>query len=164
MVIRLVREDGGAMAMRDEHECSYRDYVAARMPDLRRIAFRVCGDWHLAEDAVSNAFAKLYANWHRVRQVEQIDAYARTTVLRSVIDERRRPWRLERTQGDWTAADEPESDAADGVHDRMVLLNALRALGCSVGNVKSQTARGLATLRDAFPLAISPRTEGTHDR
>ena len=169
------------MVMRDEDDSSYRDFVAARMPHLRRIAYLVCGDWHLAEDAVSIAFAKLYVNWHRVREVQHLDAYARTAVLRSVIDERRRPWRRERAQGDWTmVVDRPGPDAADGVHDRMVLLDALRALprgrravlvlryyeglsveetaealGCSVGNVKSQTARGLAALRDAFPAGYS---------
>ncbi len=162
--------------MRAEDEDAYREFVTARLPRLRRVAYLVCGDWHLAEDAVSTALAKLYLNWHRVRDTEKIDAYARTMVLRCVVDERRRPWSREKAHTALPVAEPAEPDRTAQVDDRIVLQRALAtlprgrravlvlrfyeglsveetaaALGCSTGNVKSQTARGLANLREALP-------------
>jgi DNA-directed RNA polymerase specialized sigma24 family protein len=67
------------------------------MPSLRKLAFVTCGDWHMAEDAVANAFIKLYPRW---RRLERPDLYAKTMVVRAAIDETRRPWRRERSAGD----------------------------------------------------------------
>jgi RNA polymerase sigma-70 factor (sigma-E family) len=162
--------------VRSEDEGAYRDFVAARLAHLRRVAYLVCGDWHAAEDAASTALARLYVAWDRVRDRERIDAYARTMVIRAVLDEHRRPWRRERTPYDETIRTEPVPDQTSQVHDRMLLRKALselprrrravlvlryfeglsveetaEALGCTAGTVKSQTARGLAALRDMLP-------------
>jgi RNA polymerase sigma-70 factor (sigma-E family) len=163
--------------MRDEDEDAYREFVTARLPHLRRVAYLVCGDWHLAEDAVATALTKLYVHWARVRQADRVEAYARTVVLRCVIDERRRPWASRERPREAQLL--PELSAADRtaeVDDRIVLRRVLEqlprgrravlvlrfyeglsveetaaALGCSTGNVKSQTARGLSMLRDMLP-------------
>jgi RNA polymerase sigma-70 factor (sigma-E family) len=163
--------------MRDEDEDAYREFVTARLPHLRRIAFLVCGDWHLAEDAVATALAKLYVHWARARATDRVEAYARTVVLRCVIDERRRPWASrERARESHLLPETPAPDRTNEVDDRIVLQRAMAqlprgrravlvlrfyeglsveetaaALGCSTGNVKSQTARGLTMLREVLP-------------
>lgn len=84
-------------------EASYREFVAARRRPLLRTAFLLCGDWHLAEDLVQDALAKLYVAWRRIHRRGEIEAYARKTLLNAYIDSRRRPWRREHP-----------SDASDG--------------------------------------------------
>jgi RNA polymerase sigma-70 factor (sigma-E family) len=162
--------------VREEDRQAFREFVAARSAHLRRVAYLVCGDWHLAEDAVSTAMAKLYVAWHKIRDVGRIDAYARTMVIRAVVDEHRRPWRREQSRDTHEGIEDETPDHADAVDDRIVLRRALRqlpkgrravlvlrfyeglsveetadALGLSSGTVKSQTARGLAALRDLLP-------------
>lgn len=146
------------------------DFARSRQAHLRRTAHLLCGDWHLAEDLTQTALAKLYAVWRRVRQLESPDGYARRVLYRTFIDEtRRRRW-WERT-----GAGAYQEDVVAPASDpdlRLTLLDALRqlpprgravlvlrfwedqsveataaALGCSVGTVKSQTSRGLGTLR-----------------
>ena len=155
--------------MRASAEAEYREYVTARSHTLWRTAFLMCGDAHHAEDVVQIALLKLYVAWHRVERAENRDAYARRVLVRCVIDEKRRGWRRERV-----VAAVPESGAHEGpdVGERDAALQALAQLaprqratlvlrfwedlsveqtadllGCSVGTVRSQTARGLATLR-----------------
>jgi DNA-directed RNA polymerase specialized sigma24 family protein len=41
--------------LKAEDEDAFREFVAAQMPALRKLAYLACGDWHTAEDAVSNA-------------------------------------------------------------------------------------------------------------
>ncbi|HEX5598147.1 MAG TPA: SigE family RNA polymerase sigma factor [Micromonosporaceae bacterium] len=149
----------------------YREYVAARLDQLRRTAYLLCGDWHTADDLVSTALVKLLRHWHRVSRMENPDAYARRILLRAWLDERRRPWRREHA---WEIVpDRPAGGAGpDEVPDRLALLALLaelppkrravlvlryfcdlsveetaRELGCTEGTVKSQTARAIATLR-----------------
>jgi RNA polymerase sigma-70 factor (sigma-E family) len=156
----------------DERE--YAAYVAARLVPLRRLGFLVCGDWHLAEDAVATALAKLYSSWTDVRRAESVDAYVRRMVLSAITDEYRRPWRKRERPTERLA--EPRFTGHDRADDRMVLEEALRrmpprrravlvlrffeglsveetaaAMGSGTGTVKSQTARGLAALRELLP-------------
>jgi RNA polymerase sigma-70 factor (sigma-E family) len=169
--------------LREPDETQFQDYVEARMVRLRRIAYLICGDWHLAEDAVSAALAKLYVHWAKAQGSMNIDAYVRQMVVRSIADERRRPWRRERpvefvvSQAE-TASAQPE--------DRLMLIDALArmpprcravlvlrffeglsveetamSMGIAEGTVKSQTARGLAALRELLPDEYAHRYGGS---
>jgi RNA polymerase sigma-70 factor (sigma-E family) len=115
-------------------DTAYREFVAARLAPLRRVAFLMCGDWHLAEDAVAAALARLYVAWPRVRDEHRVEAYARTMVVRAVVDEHRRPWRRERVRYDEAAVAAASlngavsADPAAAVADRILLRQALSQL------------------------------------
>lgn len=81
--------------MKRSDEAAYREYVAARMEPLRRTAYLFCRNWHTADDLVSVTIGKLYRNWHRAREVDNLDAYVQRILLRVWLDEKRRPWRRE---------------------------------------------------------------------
>jgi RNA polymerase sigma-70 factor (sigma-E family) len=161
--------------MEAETDEDFTAYVAASAVRLRRTAYLLCGDWQHAEDEVQAALVKLYLTWDRVRARGALDAFVRTTLVRGLIDEHRRPWRRERAQ-----AALPGQAAAESlsVEDRLAVREALalvptrqravlvlrfyedcdiaetaRLIGCSEGTVKSQTARGLAKLRELLAAA-----------
>ena len=165
--------------MRAADESAYCDFVAARRRSLLRTAFLFTGDWHLAEDLVQITLAKLYVAWTRVGRRDDVDGYARRTLLNAYLDERRRPWRREHAVA--AVPDQPSIAAAElpdpGTRQR--ILAALAAiplrqraalvlrfwddlsvdqvadlLHCSAGTVKSQTARGLDRLREVLGPAL----------
>ena len=166
--------------MDQQEEAEFAKYFANRRDAVRRTAYLLCGDWHRADDLAQLAFVALHRRWHKIRDHGALDAYVRKTLVRSVIDESRRPWRRERF------VDEvPEPPAASVGFDTQVvtreaLLAGLRevpprqravlvlryfegldvaaaatALGCTEGTVKSQTARGLAALRAALDEEVN---------
>jgi RNA polymerase sigma-70 factor (sigma-E family) len=157
--------------MNASDEEQFREYAASRMDDLRSLAFLTCGDWQAAEDAVSTALTKLYVQWTRVAVPHR---YACRVVINAAIDEKRRPWRRERVVPD-DDLDRVSPDPTDAVGERDRMRRALRQvpagqrailvlryygdfsveeiaemLGRSTGTIKSQTSRGLATLRQAL--------------
>jgi RNA polymerase sigma-70 factor (sigma-E family) len=162
--------------MRQSDEESFRRFAVEYAPRLRRSAYLYCGDWHLAEDLMQSALIKIYRSWSRVEKDESLGNYSRTVLLRTWLDEKRRPWR----RSEQSAADVPERrDEAPGpadspermwardlVHqgllrlpprqravvvlryfDELSVAEAAEVMRCSEGTVKSQTARGLETLR-----------------
>jgi RNA polymerase sigma-70 factor (sigma-E family) len=163
-------------------------FYAARAAQLRNTAYLLCGDWHLAEDLTQVAFAKLYRAWPRVERHDVLDQYTRQVLVRTFLDERRRPWRRERPTPpedavlDMTAPEVHSSEERELLRDalqtvpkrrRAVLILRFWAdlsveqvaaiLGCTTGTVKSQTSRGLADLREALGDALKdlkPRTTG----
>jgi RNA polymerase sigma-70 factor (sigma-E family) len=150
-------------------------FFAARFRSTRRLAYLLCGDWHRADDLAQTAFVRVASSWHRIRDSSAVDAYLRTCLMRSFLTEQRRVWRRREAP----TADLPEraaaGDSAETVTTRVAVVNALakvparqravlvcrfydgldvaataRVLRCSEGTIKSQTARGLATLRAAL--------------
>jgi len=158
--------------MHTRRDAEFTEYVAARLGSLRRLAHLLCRDWDGADDLVQRALIKLYVNWARARAAEHADAYARVIVVREFLSERRSGW-ARRVRLDARLPDLPEAatdhDAALDVRSALFGLpprqratlvlrfycdlsveQSARALGCSPGTVKSQTAKGIESLRRAM--------------
>jgi len=73
-------------------DAEYTEYVAARLPSLRRLAAVLCDDWQRADDLVQATLIKLYVRWGRVRAASHPDAYARAVLVREFLHERRSVW------------------------------------------------------------------------
>ena len=157
--------------MRAEQEADFRRYVAARSDRLRRYAYLCCGDWHRAEDAVQTAFIKLYGVWSKT-SAESCDRYVRRIVTNIIIDEHRRAW-FRRERSSPALPERAVADPTDQSVETIIIILAALAqlpqrqravvllrywedlsieqvseiLRCSTGNVKSQSTRGLRTLR-----------------
>src|SRR5215470_2491078 len=89
------------------------DYVTARLPDLKRLAFLLCGSDDRADDLVQESVIKLYVKWSTARKADNLDRYVRSMLVRTHIDEARRPWsrvRLFGTVPDQRPAAEVSSD------------------------------------------------------
>lgn len=143
-------------------------YVAGRRRQLLGTAYLLCGDWHRAEDLVQTALTKLFLAWPRVRRRGSEDAYVRTVLVRTAIDAHRRAWNREltvETIPDRAAPEPPDTDQ-DGIVAALMALpprqratvvmrywldlsvdDTAAALGINAGTVKSQAAKGLASLR-----------------
>ncbi|GAB7190734.1 SigE family RNA polymerase sigma factor [Kineococcus sp. NUM-3379] len=155
--------------MTEDDEADFCALAAARAPALRRTAYALCGDWHLAEDLVQQALVKAYLSWPP-RERSAAAGYLRQILLRTCTDSFRRPWWRREQSTD--AVPDVRGVSDDYPHDQGPLLDALRRvpprqracivlrhledlsvedtaalLRCSTGTVKSQTARGLDALR-----------------
>jgi RNA polymerase sigma-70 factor (sigma-E family) len=153
-------------------DAEYTEYVAARLPALRRLAAVLCDDWQRGDDVVQATLTKLYVHWGQVRAASDTDAYARTVLVREFIHERRSAWvkrvSLPGRMTDWPAA-EVDHDAMLDLRAAVAALPARQraalvlrfycdlnvdqsadVLGCSPGTVKSHTARALGAVRRAL--------------
>ena len=113
-------------------------FATTAMPGLRRLAHAWCRDSARADDLVQAALERVYAAWPRVRDKADPLASTRTTMIRVLISEQRRPWfRREVTTDDLPPTAGPEDDIAgrldlvELVHrlpprQRLVLLRKVR--------------------------------------
>lgn len=150
------------------------DYVRLRWPALVRYATVVCGDAADGEELAQEALVKVAARWWLLRDRDDIDAYVRKTIVRSHLNLRSRLRRREQRVAEPAAA--IMADGADTTGRAIDIRRALatlpprqravlalrylddlseaqtaEVLSCSVGTVKSQTSKALATLRTKFP-------------
>ena len=147
----------------------FRDWAAVARPRLRRTAYLLCGDWHLAEDLTQETLVRVYSVWHRVSVGGPPDGYATRTLVNAHRAVLRRPWRRESAMEHLpeqgviavTAVDERDALLAAlaklGPSQRAIVVlrywedrsieDVANLLGLSTGTVKSQSARGLTHLR-----------------
>jgi RNA polymerase sigma factor (sigma-70 family) len=132
---------------------------------------------------------KLYTSWHRAGQVENLDGYARRTLINMFLAEQRGPWwqrvvnRGAEPDPEVLADDRSvtalDLDAALDLRGALAALpprqraavvlryycdlsvdQTAEMLRCSTGNVKSQTSRGLRTLRLRLEGTAADSMEG----
>ncbi|MFF0450502.1 SigE family RNA polymerase sigma factor [Streptomyces sp. NPDC004609] len=153
---------------RTEDDAALRQFVEARRTALLRSAFLLCGDRDEADDLVQTTLVKVVLGGRRHVRLDNIEAYARKTLINTFIASRRRFWRREHAYGALPEVPEQVSDHDTGVVVRAALgrLNAkqravvvlrywedlsvaetARLLGMRENTVKSHTSRGLAVLR-----------------
>jgi RNA polymerase sigma-70 factor (sigma-E family) len=157
--------------LRDEQ--GYVEYVRAHMPWLRRLAYRLNGDWSSADDLLQDCLVALYRHWPKASAAESVDAYVRAMLVHAYLAERRRPWaRRVHPVADLAPTATELSDAEHRIDllaalaklprgQRAVLVlrywedldvaQTAAALGCSAGTVKSQTSYAVTALRRLLP-------------
>lgn len=168
--------------MDGKSEAAFEEFVLGRQAALFRTAFLLTADRGHAEDLLQGALERTYQHWRRVAAAGNPDAYVRRIMVNLANDR----WRSRRhvvEQGlDAVLAASSERDRlAEQVELRDLVMRALRAvptgmrtvlvlryfdelseaetaavMGCSIGTVKSQAARGLERLR----AAINPEPGG----
>ena len=145
-------------------------YVAQRRPALLRWARVVAGDPHSAEDLLQDSLVRVLPHWESIRERAAADAYVRRTITRQYVSWQRRRWRRDeivsaRVPEAALAAEVESDDGAELWHlvlqlppqqrttvalrflEQLSVAETAAVLGCSIGTVKSNTSRGLATLR-----------------
>jgi RNA polymerase sigma-70 factor (sigma-E family) len=159
---------------RSSRDVEFEAWLVAREPALQRTAHLLAGDVHTAQDLVQETLAKVYLSWDRIRDRERVDAYARRILLNEYRTAWRRPVRRREQVTDLVPDRPAEDQGYDDRHDlvwafvcslppkqrAVVVLRFYEQLtepeiadlmGISVGTVKSQSSRALASLRAALP-------------
>jgi RNA polymerase sigma-70 factor (sigma-E family) len=150
-------------------EDEFVQFLSGRLPRLHRAAYLLCGDRHRAEDIVQATALNLFLKWRHAKAADNMDGYLHRMLVREFLGQRRLRWArvlLTDRLPDRPVAPPDDVENRDAVlaglahvpaGQRAVLVlryfsdlsvaETATALNCSEGNVKSQTARGLATLR-----------------
>ena len=157
-------------------QIGFAEYVALRRDTWVRAASLLTGDPHTAEDLVQTALMRVWPRWRRISGRGDADAYIRAVLMNVFLTSlRNRRWREVTADPQAIHASDHHptapstSDAVDarlhlqhlltGLAPRQRAVLVLRyyldlseaetanTLGCSVGTVKSQAAKGTARLR-----------------
>ncbi|MBL1104662.1 SigE family RNA polymerase sigma factor [Streptomyces sp. 5-8] len=165
----------------------FQSFMVGRWPRLMRTAFLLTGEQHAAEDLVQSTLEQVYVAWRRVGAAEDPEAYVRRVMINAHARRHRRRLREFLAPKDDSGLVREVADTGDRIaqaDDRGALLTALaqlparqreavvlrywedltetqtaEAMGCSVGTVKSNAAKGIAKLR-AIPGLAETVTHG----
>jgi RNA polymerase sigma-70 factor (sigma-E family) len=175
---------GDRKQARDEE---FQSFVVGRWPRLMRTAFLLTGEQHAAEDLVQTTLEQVYVAWRRVGSADEPEAYVRRVMINAHARRHRRKLKEFLAPKDDSGLNREVPDSGDPIaraDDRGALITALtqlpprqrqavvlrywedlsesqaaEAMGCSVGAVKSNAAKGIAKLR-VIPGLADTVTQG----
>jgi RNA polymerase sigma-70 factor (sigma-E family) len=158
----------------------FSSFVSARLPALLRFGHVLTGSPADAADLVQDALERTGANWSRVQRKDNPEAYVRRAMVNRNVSiwRRRRREHLVETPPEVAYDDLPPRDAAlwaqlEALPKRQRAVIVLRyyedlseaetaaTLDISVGTVKSQTSKALATLRSRLSASDGSETTWT---
>ncbi|MFF7361752.1 SigE family RNA polymerase sigma factor [Streptomyces sp. NPDC008125] len=180
-----MKDTVGAAADAGARSEDFQAFVVGRWSRLMRTAYLLTGEQYAAEDLVQGCLERTFVAWRKVSQARDPDAYVRRIMVNTHARRYRRGLKEYLSRGDdpGLGHDLPGrgDDMAQAV-ERSDLVAALArlplrqreavvlrywedlsetqtaaAMGCSVGTVKSNAARGITRLRSA----IGPAHTGT---
>jgi RNA polymerase sigma-70 factor (sigma-E family) len=149
----------------------FHDFVVVRQRALLHTARLLTGEQHLAEDLVQAALERVWPRWERIVADGDPYAYVRKVLVNTYASWWRRRWRDEQPTAELpepaaSIDDYANCDLRDAIlrvlpqlpprqravlvlrfHDDLTEAATADVLGCSVGTVKSQTAKALGRLR-----------------
>jgi RNA polymerase sigma-70 factor (sigma-E family) len=162
-------------------EAEFVQFAEAVSARLRRTAFLLCGDWHIAQDLAQTTLAKVYVAWHRISRRDAVNAYAMRTLLNTYLAESRkkRPGEVLMGQLPEAGVEAPSPELRMAVLEALAMLppkaravvvlrywedlsveQTAALLGCTTGNVKSQSSRALDKLRLLLDAASAEPAAG----
>ena len=154
---------------------SFDELVVSTERKLLRLGLMLTGGVHSAEDLVQTVFARAHRKWDRIQALDNPEAYLRTMVLNEFLS-----WRRVLKNRELPVAEPADLPSAEDIGARQAQRDAtwqllaqlprqqravlvLRyyedlpddeiaaVLGCAPATVRSNAARGLATLRNNLP-------------
>jgi RNA polymerase sigma-70 factor (sigma-E family) len=162
--------------MLPDEDAEFAAFVSAASRRLLRTAYLITGDAEMAQDLLQTALERAYRRWARVRRSGVPEAYVRRVIVNAAADTWRARRGVQTVEFDESLLTPPPDVAVEGLLTRDALLACVRelpagqrailvlryfddlteaetarALGCSVGTVKSQQSRALARLRQLIP-------------
>ena len=184
-----MRDTAGAVAGAGGDSEDFQAFVVGRWSGLMRTAYLLTGEQYAAEDLVQSCLERTFVAWRKVSMAQDPDAYVRRIMVNAHARRYRKGLKEYLSRGDdpGLGRDLPErgDDMAQAV-ERSDLVAALAqlpvrqreavvlrywedlsetqaaaAMGCSVGTVKSNAARGITRLRSAVRLTRTS-TDTTH--
>ncbi|MGD9957812.1 SigE family RNA polymerase sigma factor [Nocardioides sp.] len=164
-----------AAVVSEQRAPTFEEFVAARGRDLWRSAWLLTGDAQKAEDLLQTALVKCWLRWSSITKGDAVESYVRRALVTTYTDWWRRRWTGEIPTGalpdtarlaDTTLSDErrdlvlalatlPRGQRAVLVlryFEDLTEAQTAEALGVSIGTVKSQSSRALASLRASHLL------------
>jgi RNA polymerase sigma-70 factor (sigma-E family) len=163
------------MTVTTEGTLSFDDLVVSTERRLLRLGLMLTGGVHSAEDLVQTVFARAHRKWDRIQAIDNPEAYLRTMVVNEFLS-----WRRLLKNGELPVAEPADHPSTEDLSARLAQRDAawrlladlprqqravlvLRyyedlpddeiaaVLGCAPATVRSNAARGLATLRNNLP-------------
>ncbi|MEV0535196.1 SigE family RNA polymerase sigma factor [Kitasatospora sp. NPDC050463] len=158
-----------------DRDDEFQAFIVGAWPRLLRTAYLLAGEQYAAEDLVQSAAEKACAAWVRVRRAEDPYAYVRRILVNQHARRfrRRLPELLVNAVPDVAGVEDgfARSDQRSALMAALATLpprqreavvlrhwedlsdsQAAAAMGCSVGAVRSQAAKGIARLREVSAL------------
>ena len=179
---RRLKNQGRGPGVRVAQEDSFRAFVEGSWHRLLRTAYLLTGDHGAAEDLLQTALMRTYRHWGRIDRHDAPEVYVRRAMVNINISMWRRRKAVVHVMAE---PPEPAGSADDhqnsyairdelwravlAMSPRMRTVFVLRyfedmtegevasVMGCAVGTVKSQIARGLARLRNELKAEGSAR-------
>ena len=151
----------GRRRTRTDQDAEFTAFVESAATPLRRSAYLMCRDWHLAQDLTQQTFTKMYASWNRIRTSASLEGYSRRVLMNLVFDRQKRRSGSEIVLAEMP--DQPDNAPAGTPELRLALVDALARLSVEdravlvLRHAEDHSVETVATILDVSVSVVKMR-------